>query len=242
MAKSGIRQIHYNPLHCENGDKRSYLTYVKNCKISVTDLGREFYVGDIIEVKLTTFDCMGRRRREGGDFWFATLYNKYSTYSTAGHVIDHRNGTYTIYFYAGFSDTLYINITLVHPRETLEWLIEKYIPHEKTISWDGFYMTPTNDSVCQVQSVTNITEKTRCVYGYGRTGLGRYGLVCDHPRWGAGCEYMTSLMAHGEEKGLNHPVGTVLWGKEYLFQEVRVDSTYPSTTRMVCFLYILQTD
>ncbi|XP_070569549.1 NXPE family member 3-like [Ptychodera flava] len=97
---------------------------------------RTYYVGDTIHVTLETFDGNGRRRMRGGDFFEAVMMTTQPFRGTTGKVVDYLNGTYSIYFYAGWSGDATIRIGLSFTRETINFLNTVVRPQEQRVLWN----------------------------------------------------------------------------------------------------------
>ena len=46
--------------------------------------------------------------------------------ATSGRILDHHNGTYSMYFVAAWSGKVNVNVTLVHPGESIHYLRHTY--------------------------------------------------------------------------------------------------------------------
>ncbi|XP_072042667.1 NXPE family member 4-like [Amphiura filiformis] len=125
----------------------------------------------------------------GGDFWFATMStNDPHQASTAGRVIDHENGTYSVYFYAAWNGTAEINVTLVHPSKAVECMHDTLWHIGPKTFWSATYKNMTTlsqlkktnkfDTSCWITR-SNDTN-TFCEYPSPK-GLGNYTFVCEPP-------------------------------------------------------------
>ena len=227
--ESPIRKLEIsNQRHFESPTSATVThTRITSAKQSIFHIHQDTAIispGDTFKVLLEAYDINGRLQRSGGDFWFALLHTPNFNFSTSGTVIDHDNGTYSIYFYAGVEGTLNINITLVHPAEALSWLRDVYIPDENCFTWDGkfIYQNITMISQCQVHHIKDdyqFDKEHFCYYGYGSQGIGHSALVCERPSNKTDCYTLEYLTAHGGETALDSPVDNLLKGNEYLFME-----------------------
>ncbi|XP_070575067.1 NXPE family member 4-like [Ptychodera flava] len=139
------------------------------------------FKGQILNVTIDTYDAYGRQRTEGGDFFFAVMSNTKLQKSTAGRIVDHNNGSYTVQFYAGWAGPASIVITLVHPREAVNWIETVYRPKERCIDWNASFKNhnTTEESTCYV--FRGATLKNKCVYS-NENALGKTEFVCDSPK------------------------------------------------------------
>ncbi|XP_072042659.1 NXPE family member 3-like [Amphiura filiformis] len=128
----------------------------------------------------------------GGDFWFATMStNDPHQASTAGRVIDHENGTYSVYFYAAWSGTAEINVTLVHPSKAVECIHDTLWYIGPKTFWSATYINITTlsqlnktnefDTSCWITR-SNDTNITKLCEFPSPNGLGNYTFVCRPPK------------------------------------------------------------
>ncbi|XP_077990226.1 NXPE family member 4-like [Glandiceps talaboti] len=174
----------------------------------------EYKRGDIIHLRLETADARGRHRSRGGDFWYATMGSQDRNFLTAGRVTDYKNGSYSVYFYAGYQGYMNINITLVYKAESIDWLEKVYRPSERCVTWKGFYK---NDSIsetteCVVERHTR-TNFDRCEYSDPEV-LGQTLLVCEKPRE-LSCDHLTYM----ESKDMGARVHELLGPQDYLYDK-----------------------
>lgn len=81
--------------------------------------GREWHVGDQLEVLIQMHDFQGRPKHYGGDFLLARLYTQELKASVAGQVLDHRNGLYSALFPLLWIGSAQVEVTLVHSSEAV---------------------------------------------------------------------------------------------------------------------------
>lgn len=81
--------------------------------------GREWHVGEQLEVLVQMHDFHGRPKRYGGDFLLARLHSPELGAGVAGKVLDHRNGFYSALFPLLWVGSAQIEITLVHSSEAV---------------------------------------------------------------------------------------------------------------------------
>ncbi|XP_019624464.1 PREDICTED: NXPE family member 1-like [Branchiostoma belcheri] len=83
-----------------------------------------YHLGDVLTVRVVARDQEGRPKTYGGDFFRARLVSSDRSIlaSSAGHVTDHRNGTYTVQLPLYWAGNVSIKIQLVHPSEAVKVL------------------------------------------------------------------------------------------------------------------------
>lgn len=81
--------------------------------------GREWHVGDQLEVLVQMHDFLGRPKRYGGDFLLARLHSPELGAGVAGKVVDHRNGFYSALFPLLWEGTAQVEIVMVHSSEAV---------------------------------------------------------------------------------------------------------------------------
>ncbi|XP_077988458.1 NXPE family member 3-like [Glandiceps talaboti] len=140
--------------------------------------------GDTIHVRIDAKDVDGRQRVLGGDFWSALFTNRQSNYacSVPGKFVDYANGTYSVHFNAVCSGKTAIEISLIHPKEAVQFLRTQYSSMEDKAAWKGSFgkgIHMTDERRCVLHR--DGTWKNKCEYRY-KTGLGRSVLLCDRPR------------------------------------------------------------
>ncbi|XP_053295413.1 NXPE family member 3 isoform X1 [Pleuronectes platessa] len=84
--------------------------------------GREWHVGDQLEVLVQMHDFHGRPKRYGGDFILARLHSPELGAGVAGNVLDHRNGFYSALFPLLWVGSAQVEVTLVHSSEAVSVL------------------------------------------------------------------------------------------------------------------------
>lgn len=84
-----------------------------------TKEGREWHVGDELEVLVQMHDFQGRPKHYGGDFLLARLHSPELVAGVAGKVVDHRNGFYSALFPLLWEGMARVEITLVHSSEAV---------------------------------------------------------------------------------------------------------------------------
>ncbi|XP_026150620.1 NXPE family member 3 isoform X2 [Mastacembelus armatus] len=81
--------------------------------------GKEWHVGDQLEVLVQMHDFQGRPKHYGGDFLLARLHSPELGAGVAGTVLDHKNGFYSALFPLLWVGSARVEITLVHSSEAV---------------------------------------------------------------------------------------------------------------------------
>ena len=145
-------------------------------------------VGDTVHIAIQASDAFGRRKATGGDFWLAVLASSNGTYPTAGGrtagaVRDHRNGTYSVYFYAGWEGAAYVSISLLLTSHATEWLRESYWPVEKRIFWKGIFLNQKHVKNAACFILRNATESPElCAINPNPKAMGLTSFYCEKPK------------------------------------------------------------
>ncbi|XP_066285739.1 NXPE family member 3-like [Branchiostoma lanceolatum] len=131
---------------------REQVTCPNKTKVVVLNRDRLYRQGDVLEVRVTARDVEGRRKTHGGDFFRARLIGDRSLQeSSAGHVTDHDNGTYSVQFPLYWVGGVSVRIQLVHPSEAVRVLQRvREVPNKR-----GFHCT-------FVGVKTGVTEERQC--------------------------------------------------------------------------------
>ena len=83
-----------DPLSLEQTSDPAHSTFT----ILLEESGRQWHVGDQLEVLIKTYDFKGRPKKSGGDVLLARLHNRALGAGVAGKVLDHLNGSYSAVF------------------------------------------------------------------------------------------------------------------------------------------------
>ena len=145
-------------------------------------------------------------KTSGGDFWFPVLTSDTGAYPTkggrtAGRVVDYNNGTYSVFFYAGWEGTAYVHITLAAPSEATKWLRKNYWPIEERVFWKGEFSAGTlgkhvtERTVCYL--LRNVTSSHLCIIDYNPKAMGLTALYCEKPQR-LKCEDFKTVQMHGD--------------------------------------------
>ncbi|XP_066292251.1 NXPE family member 3-like isoform X2 [Branchiostoma lanceolatum] len=112
---SGLARIQNNPT--EQVTDPNYTKFV------VLNPEREYLQGDVLTAVIVARDARGRPKTYGGDFFRAKLVSvRPMEASSAGHVTDHGNGTYTVQFPLYWTGDVTVSVQLVHPSEAVKVL------------------------------------------------------------------------------------------------------------------------
>ncbi|KAM7380367.1 hypothetical protein PAMP_003669 [Pampus punctatissimus] len=84
-----------------------------------TKAGREWHVGDQLEVLVQMHDFQGHPKHYGGDFLLARLHSPEHKAGVAGMVLDHKNGFYSALFPLLWVGSAQVEITMVHSSEAV---------------------------------------------------------------------------------------------------------------------------
>ncbi|XP_033644967.1 NXPE family member 4-like [Asterias rubens] len=153
---------------------------------------RELHVGDTAHFIIQAKDAEGRNQVTGGDFWFPVLTGDVGAYPvkggrTAGRVVDHKNGTYSVFFYAGWEGIAYVHMTLAATSEATTWLRTKYWPSERLAFWDGEFSGASTLDGQKTTEITScfllrkVTSPNLCRIDYNPKATGSTALYCKLP-------------------------------------------------------------
>ncbi|XP_078619565.1 NXPE family member 3-like [Branchiostoma floridae x Branchiostoma japonicum] len=100
------------------------VTYPGYTDVTVLSNASDHHRGDVLTVRVVARDKKGRPKTYGGDFFRARLVSSDRSLqaSSAGHVTDHCNGTYTVEFPLYWVGGVLVKIQLVHPSEAVQVL------------------------------------------------------------------------------------------------------------------------
>ncbi len=178
--------------------------------------------GDFLHLRIIARDRNKHPRHSGGDFWTATLTSASGNYSTSGKIEDHFNGTYSVYFISAWDGRSYLNISLIHASETVQYLRYVVWPIFR-LYYDGYYILGNIESrsVCTIVS-TSEHWLDKCVYSHPEA-LGNHLFICDIPdNKNLSC---ANFVDYGQVKGGKRlelegkVVRKLYFGKERLFQK-----------------------
>uniref|UniRef100_A0A3B5MLG7 NXPE C-terminal domain-containing protein n=1 Tax=Xiphophorus couchianus TaxID=32473 RepID=A0A3B5MLG7_9TELE len=132
--------------------------------------GGSWRVGDQLQVSIRIRDFHGRPKKSGGDVLLARLHNSTFHAGVAGHVVDHRNGSYSAFFSLLWEGQAQVEVVLVHPSEAVT-VLQKLTEEQpdriyfNSLFWSGSVSETTTCNVCLTGTQQNI-----CDYSDLRTG------------------------------------------------------------------------
>ncbi|XP_078701364.1 NXPE family member 4-like [Branchiostoma floridae x Branchiostoma belcheri] len=211
------------------------VTCPKNTTIVVLNRDHPYHEGDVLTVMVVARDKEGRPKTYGGDFFRARLVSsaRWPHASSAGHVTDHINGTYTVQFPLYWAGGVSIKIQLVHPSEAVKVLERvREVPNKRVFhcSFVDAKTKATNTTQCfsSANSSLLLLSHQQCDFSKPEVN-GTW--VCEKPdklpcsaiskcRWDSGKSRakMLELLSEEEKK---------LFQKPYLEEELEVDPKEP---------------
>ncbi|XP_033118646.1 NXPE family member 1-like isoform X2 [Anneissia japonica] len=156
-------------------------------------------IGDYFSVIIETRNSTGQHCKSGGDFWFATIRSHKG--NAAGKVIDFNNGTYEVIFFAGWTGKATVEIILVHPSETIDFIEEKLWPMKDRIIWKGVFSYNKKHETKTCRFGKQNEHLNQCVHSYP-LALGQTVFLCEKPQI-LSCDTLISLKSvsnHVEKK------------------------------------------
>ena len=176
--------------------------------------------GMYLHIHITVRDDIGHERHGGGDFWMATLTALSGNFSTAGRVVDHNNGTYSVYFIAVWEEESHVKIILIHPSAALEFLRDQ-VWTQFRIVYEALYSRDGNKFIsnCSVVSTSELWDDPKCIYSHP-LALGNHVFVCGVPDKNMSC---SDMFCYGNSKA-SSKVQEDIWkqlitGNEDLFKK-----------------------
>ncbi|XP_035658036.1 NXPE family member 3-like [Branchiostoma floridae] len=152
-------------------DQTTYPTYTE---VVVLNRDRLYRKGDVLTVKVVAIDKKRRPKPYGGDFFHTRLVScdRSLQASSAGHVTDHCNGTYTVQFPLYWVGNVSIKIQLVHPSEAVKILQSvRQVPNKR-------------DFHCTFVELTTKAYDTRQCFSSNNPSLPPHRR-CDFSKWEA---------------------------------------------------------
>ena len=169
-----------------------------------------------VHVRIFARDDNYRPRLGGGDFWTALMFS--DKFRTSGHVVDHENGTYSVFFVRAWEGEAHINITLIHSSAATQY-IKTFIWPTFRLMYEGTFQQGdiTEHAFCTILSSSDVwLDNPKCVY-QSKTSLGNHVFTCDTPKK-LPC---SSLVRYGNTPSSNIPqskiMSSLLKGKKMLF-------------------------
>ncbi|XP_066279588.1 NXPE family member 3-like [Branchiostoma lanceolatum] len=192
-----------------------------------------YHQGDILTVRVVARDKEGRQKTYGGDFFRARLIGSDGSLqaSSAGHVTDHCNGTYTVLFPLYWVGNVSIKIQLVHPSEAVKVLQSVRETTNKRVFYCTFVDVKTKATQtrqCFSSVNPSLPQHQQCDFSK-REVNGTW--VCEKPdrlscstiskcRWDQGMNRKNTLRFVSQEE-------RKLFQKPYLEEELEVDPKEP---------------
>ena len=139
------------------------------------------YVGDTLHYVIEAKDARGNRRTVGGDFWMAVLQSPHLGAGTAARIVDYDNGTYSMYFIAGWVGDAILVLTLAHPSEAVHWLKTTYKYGDHLPKWDGVFQVDQTQEQSTCYVLYDSTWNNMCEY-QPKKALKHTKFVCDKPK------------------------------------------------------------
>ncbi|XP_070539549.1 NXPE family member 2-like [Ptychodera flava] len=203
------------------------LTSPVKTKITLLQDENNIYRGEFISFKISTMDVYDRPRVFGGDLWYATMYDQKSKFGTMGKVVDHNNGTYSVYFYAGNAGTVAFRFVLVLQREAIMFQRNVLRTTEMRAAWTGTFVSGNVTETSNCFLVREGTWKDKCEYPHPKA-LGKSTFLCDPPK-SLPC-YTMSLITVNKRSG-----ATVAMDKETqsLFRSPNANQKVTSSPAMI---------
>ncbi|XP_070552291.1 NXPE family member 3-like isoform X1 [Ptychodera flava] len=157
-------------------------TSLPNSKIKVLQDIDDIHVGDTIHITVITYDDEGRRRSQGGDLWYAVMYNDFQNTRSAGRVVDHDNGTYSIYFYAAWKSYAFVDVTLVYTRLATQWLRYIWWPAGNKETWVGHFRAyeKNEQTYCALRRDAAMDTEASCIFR-NALATGNTSFICGAP-------------------------------------------------------------
>ncbi|XP_070536924.1 NXPE family member 4-like [Ptychodera flava] len=165
-------------------------TSVSKSKVYLQDKKSTFMRGEFIHVIVETRDDYGNQRLRGGDFLTGVMFNKEMQASTAARMIDYGNGTYSMYFYAGWKGQAAIDVSLSFTREAILFFDLTRFRDRRTL-WSANF---TNGKVIETSNCTSTNEGTwenKCSY-INPWSLGKTAMLCHKPK-SLPCSTLTNI-------------------------------------------------
>ena len=177
-------------------------------------------IGDLLHYHIITSNVTD----SGGEFYSATLASVINPRaSTAGHMVDHSNGTYSVYFYAGWVGQATLSITRVLTREAVTFIEKDLWDADDRVVWQGYFKTMDNGGsledynqmpkgLCRLRNHGNWTGM--CEYPHTKA-LGKTIFICEKP---PGVDCKTFFATKSDDNRINHRVMELTKGRERMFE------------------------
>ena len=179
------------------GQTAALQSYITSSKFSVYTIPEKPELHTYFRLNIEARDAMNMRKLRGGDFWSVVMssLSLNVNLSTSAEVIDHENGTYSSWLYAGWPGKAKITVKLVHPRQAVQYL--RSITDNVNTSNQYWNTTFTNGnqsdfSLCYMDFSGPPFGKNKCIYTYEKALGNMTAKVCEKPRNGLACNTAVS--------------------------------------------------
>ncbi|XP_036977172.1 NXPE family member 3-like [Acanthopagrus latus] len=132
--------------------------------------GRQWQIGDQLEVTIKMRDFKGRPKNTGGDVLLARLHNPSLEAGVAGKVVDHLDGTYTAVFSLLWEGSAQVQVTLVHPSEAVTVLRRLSVEEPDRIYFKSVFRSGNLSQTTTCNICLRPTQQPQCNYTDVRTG------------------------------------------------------------------------
>ncbi|XP_008399528.1 NXPE family member 3-like isoform X2 [Poecilia reticulata] len=132
--------------------------------------GGSWRVGDQLQVSIRIRDFHGRPKMSGGDVLLARLHNSTFHAGVAGHVVDHRNGSYSAFFSLLWEGRAQVEVVLVHPSEAVTVLQKLTEEQPGRIYFQSLFRSGSVSETTTCNLCLTGTQQSFCNYTDLRTG------------------------------------------------------------------------
>ncbi|XP_073336328.1 NXPE family member 3-like isoform X2 [Pagrus major] len=155
-----------SPLSLEETSDPAHSTFI----ITLGKEGRQWQIGDQLEVTIKICDFQGRPKKTGGDVLLARLHNVGLGAGVAGKVVDHLNGIYTAVFSLLWEGSAQVEVTLVHPSEAVTVLQRLSVEQPDRIYFNSVFRSGHRSQTTACNVCLRPTQQPQCNYTDVRTG------------------------------------------------------------------------
>ncbi|XP_066278842.1 NXPE family member 3-like isoform X2 [Branchiostoma lanceolatum] len=232
------KTLHHEKIYSPNNTSTtpSYLEQVtcpNNTNVVVLSRDKVYHQGDVFTVRVVARDKEGRPKTCGGDFFRARLLsiNGSLQSSSAGHISDHCNGTYTVQFPLYWVGGASIRIQLVHPSEAVKVLERvRETPNKRFFQCSFVDIKTKAKQTRQCYSTVNPSLPPHKLCDFSKREVNGTWL-CEKPeklqcstislcRWDGGKSYKNAVNLVSKKEA-------TLFKKPYLEEELEVDPKEP---------------
>ncbi|XP_010789901.1 NXPE family member 3-like [Notothenia coriiceps] len=132
--------------------------------------GRQWHVGDQLEVSIVISDFKGQPKKFGGDVLLARLHNLTLGAGVAGRVVDHLNGSYSAVFPLLWEGAAQVEVTLVHPSEAITVLNRLNREQPDRIFYKSLFRSGSRSQTTTCNICLRETKQPICDFTDPRTG------------------------------------------------------------------------